>query len=54
LGSAKCTVMNVVHNVAMRHTLGLYSAFLACRAIVFRSRRQSKLTVATMFLEHAR
>lgn len=32
-------------------TLGLYSAFLACRAIVLRSRRQSKFTVATMFLE---
>jgi hypothetical protein len=31
-------------------TFGLYSAFLACRAIVFRSRRQSRLTVATMFL----
>lgn len=32
-------------------TLGLYSALRACRAIVFRSRRQSRLTVATMFLE---
>ncbi len=32
-------------------TLGLYSAFLACRAIVFKSKRQSRLTVATMFLE---
>ena len=31
-------------------TLGLYSAFLACRAIVFKSKRQSRLTVATMFL----
>ncbi|KZT20276.1 hypothetical protein NEOLEDRAFT_1047611, partial [Neolentinus lepideus HHB14362 ss-1] len=30
-------------------TLGLYSAFLACSAIVFRSKRQSKFTVATMF-----
>ncbi|KAF9484892.1 hypothetical protein BDN70DRAFT_761823, partial [Pholiota conissans] len=30
-------------------TLGLYSAFLAWRAMVFRSRRQSRLTVATMF-----
>jgi len=29
---------------------GLYSAFLACRAIVLRSKRQSRLTVATMFL----
>ena len=28
---------------------GLYSAFLACRAIVFRSRRADRLTVATMF-----
>jgi hypothetical protein len=31
-------------------TLGLYSALRACRAMVFRSRRQSRLTVATMFL----
>jgi hypothetical protein len=31
------------------NTFGLYSAFLACRAIVFRSKRQSRLTVATMF-----
>jgi hypothetical protein len=30
-------------------TLGLYSAFRAWRAIVFRSSRQSKLTVATIF-----
>lgn len=30
-------------------TLGLYSALRACNAIVLRSRRQSKLTVATMF-----
>lgn len=30
--------------------LGLYSAFRACSAIVLRSRRQSRLTVATMFL----
>lgn len=30
---------------------GLYSAFLACNAIVFKSRRQSRLTVATMFLQ---
>lgn len=29
--------------------MGLYSAFLAWSAIVFRSRRQSRLTVATMF-----
>ena len=28
----------------------MYSAFLACRAIVLRSKRQSRLTVATMFL----
>jgi hypothetical protein len=32
------------------HTFGLYSAFLACRAIVLRSSRHSKLTVATIFL----
>lgn len=32
-------------------TFGLYSAFLACRAIVLRSKRQSRLTVATMFLD---
>ena len=32
-------------------TFGLYSAFLAWRAIVLRSSLQSKLTVATMFLE---
>lgn len=31
-------------------TLGLYSAFLACSAIVLRSKRHSRLTVATMFL----
>jgi hypothetical protein len=31
-------------------TLGLYSAFLACSAIVFRSSLHSRLTVATMFL----
>ncbi|KAJ7273050.1 hypothetical protein C8J57DRAFT_1063926, partial [Mycena rebaudengoi] len=30
-------------------TLGLYSALRAWRAIVLRSRRQSRLTVATMF-----
>ncbi|KIY64742.1 hypothetical protein CYLTODRAFT_357982, partial [Cylindrobasidium torrendii FP15055 ss-10] len=30
-------------------TLGLYSALRACRAMVFKSRRQSRLTVATMF-----
>lgn len=33
-------------------TLGLYSAFLACSAIVLRSRRQSRFTVATIFLKH--
>ena len=33
------------------HTLGLYSAFRACKAIVLRSRRADKLTVATMFLQ---
>lgn len=32
-------------------TFGLYSAFLACRAMVLRSKRQSRLTVATMFLQ---
>lgn len=32
------------------NTFGLYSALRACSAIVFRSRRQSRLTVATMFL----
>jgi hypothetical protein len=32
-------------------TFGLYSAFRACKAIVFKSRRQSRLTVATIFLE---
>lgn len=31
-------------------TFGLYSAFLACSAIVLRSSRQSRLTVATIFL----
>jgi hypothetical protein len=30
-------------------TLGLYSAFLAWRAMVLRSRRQSRFTVATIF-----
>jgi hypothetical protein len=32
-------------------TFGLYSALRACRAMVFRSKRQSKLTVATIFLK---
>lgn len=32
------------------NTLGLYSALRACSAIVLRSRRQSRFTVATMFL----
>lgn len=32
-------------------TLGLYSALRAWRAIVLRSKRQSRLTVATMFLD---
>jgi hypothetical protein len=31
-------------------TFGLYSAFRACSAIVFRSSRTSRLTVATIFL----
>lgn len=34
--------------------LGLYSALRAWRAIVLRSSRQSRLTVATMFLEETR
>jgi hypothetical protein len=33
--------------------LGLYSAFRACSAIVLRSKRTSRLTVATMFLRTA-
>lgn len=33
-----------------QRTFGLYSAFRACMAIVFKSSRQSRLTVATMFL----
>lgn len=40
----------VVNPQTASSTFGLYSAFLACRAIVLRSKRQSKLTVATMFL----
>ena len=31
--------------------LGLYSAFLACRAMFFRSSTQSKVTVQTIFLK---
>jgi hypothetical protein len=31
-------------------TFGLYSAFLACNAIVFKSSLHSRLTVATIFL----
>jgi hypothetical protein len=31
-------------------TLGLYSALRACNAMVLRSKRQSRFTVATMFL----
>jgi hypothetical protein len=46
------------HNVGIQrdfvgigeNTFGLYSALRACRAMVFKSRRQSRLTVATMFL----
>ncbi len=34
--------------------LGLYSALRACRAMVFRSNRTSRLTVATMFLGTSR
>ena len=33
-------------------TFGLYSALRAWSAIVFRSSRQSRLTVATMFLQN--
>lgn len=33
-----------------KYTLGLYSALRACKAMVLRSKRQSRLTVATMFL----
>lgn len=35
----------------VERTLGLYSAFLACIAIVFRSNLIPKFTVATMFLK---
>ena len=34
-----------------RHTFGLYSVLQACRAMVFRSSRQSRLTVTTMLLQ---
>jgi hypothetical protein len=34
----------------VERTLGLYSAFLACIAIVFRSNLIPKFTVATIFL----
>lgn len=34
----------------MVSTFGLYSAFLACRAMNFRSRGQPRFTVETMFL----
>jgi hypothetical protein len=37
------------YNKARVQTLGLYSAFLACKAIVLRSSLQSRFTVATMF-----
>ncbi len=43
-----------MQNHASVFTLGLYSAFRAWRAIVFKSSRQSKLTVATMFLDDKR
>ncbi len=36
--------------VMASNTFGLYSALRACSAIVLRSKRQSRLTVATMFL----
>lgn len=39
----------ILHKKETR-TLGLYSAFRACRAIVFNSKRQSIFTVETMFL----
>jgi len=35
----------------LKLTFGLYSAFLACNAIVFKSNRHSRLTVATIFLD---
>lgn len=44
-----CTL--ITDNRIREDTFGLYSALRACSAIVFRSRRQSKLTVATMFLD---
>ena len=39
-------------NRRWRLTFGLYSAFLACKAIFFKSNLQSKLTVDTMFLKY--
>lgn len=33
------------------NTLGLYSAFRACKAMALRSNLQSKFTVETMFLD---
>jgi hypothetical protein len=38
-----------VANQPMKPTLGLYSALRACNAMVLRSKRQSRFTVATMF-----
>lgn len=40
-------------SVLRKLTFGLYSALRACKAMVFRSKRQSRLTVATMFLDKA-
>lgn len=39
------------HPTGSWHTLGLYSALRACKAIALRSNLQSKLTVETIFLE---
>jgi hypothetical protein len=46
-----CT-LNAWNNLreGVEYTFGLYSALRACNAMVFKSRRQSRLTVATMFL----
>lgn len=38
--------------ITAANRFGLYSAFLACSAIFFRSNLQLKLTVDTIFLEH--
>ena len=38
--------------ITAANRLGLYSAFLACKAIVLRSSLQTRLTVQTIFLEN--